>query len=1425
MKTRSRFSRSGFALVLVLITIVLVTAMAAFFLSTVGRERRGVALYASSSETGRLSGMAVSRVMAQISAATREGTASAPVAWASQPGMIRTFEASAQKNIYKLYSWDTDAVKPGAGFDPGAASETPPANWKDQTAAFTDLNQPVNGIYPILDPAALGHVEGFSINATAAAVSGSGLSAPMPVRWLYVLEDGQLVEPTGGGSSVTVGNATAANPIVGRIAFWTDDETSKVNVNTASEGAYWDWPKAATYNEMQFAGNPPVGGEFNRLPGHPAMTSLSAVFPTLSPGNRWADVGAYRTKLQTLLDISPRVRYDNASSRGGTYPIEAENFVYGPTGTLPPIPSLPLTPKAERLFVSPDEMVFSAVNRVRQPALSASDLRSHRFFLTAHSRAPETTLFETPRVSLWPITWAWNSAHTSTQRLTNPGTPDPNTASLDSNEWMRPEERLLAFDATLNRLRNGGGDKYYFQRQNQDSPTHDYANITRNQNLLTYLQGLTNKPLPGWGAALTPKWSASTRDSILVNTFNSIRSLVNQYTLADDGRMLYSFTPVAFTQFKYKNGTIKRPFSERGAFSPIPVNINLGSGDVTALSEFPTLREAALVFFATGRDAPVFVGANATEKNNPFDWTGLINITGAGGYPVGAQTKEMKAVLLLDFSSIEGSSRSNQPVFWIKLSGGSLNAGGQSLSLGNAVAKMDYQARGDLLTFPTYLRPLYKKDADGVVTDSKTFNNGSTDDNNYGLISNGVSLQPSAIEFPFTGNTITIEIYGVKNGDPSIDPTGDPTLRVGTYTVDFSGWSGNLPIPLMPWWNLAEVPAQGGNSDGWCPSPRFDDYANNDNPDVVPNVPPTKWAAMDIAPLYRSSWAHWDPVMGGSGNVMSIWPPTLLFKKPATDKGNFTNNATGNYQPAYARAGQQGAVASDFGQRIKLMNNWGSFTALKSGGSLVPRSDGQSGGFPVITPYDTVISVIPKSAGPGNGDPRLATKFEFEKSSTALTGSMLRLILPLDDYFGGRNNRQYHTLGVGGGTPSATGYIVQTAFTLLGSGLAPDGMAVVGGSSKSGTLGNGSATVGDEDAILTVSARTTASLSACATVGDWTSQPGVLPDGGVFTRTDQDFQALTSNAISSPGFTYQTPYFRLPTGSFKGVDALAARGNFSPNRQIASPITLLGQIPSSTTTGWQTLAFSPNPAAGSSHPGLTSPPDYLFLDFFWMPVAEPYPISEEFSTAGKINLNSQILPFSYIHRDTGLHALLKSTWITAINTSLARNYKSHDFVRQMPNSQTRYPVDPTETIKLFHSQIFDQNLIFRAAAQICSMWLVPQGRTAANVQGFWSTTDQLLTSDTGREAPYDHIYSRATTKSNTYTVHWRVQSLKKSAANNPNQWDDTTDKVQAEARGSTLIERYLDPDATTTPDYATNPNAAPLTQFYKWRVAAENYFP
>ena len=200
-----------------------------------------------------------------------------------------------------------------------------PDDWFEQRGLFTDLNQPVlvpvdaggaappDGAirvganlyfanYPILDPTAQTRdakkrdgIEGFAIDAKRISSAPpnpppagcnptqitdprrSPNPAPMPVRWLYVLRDGRLTVPDSSVRSAfgaeemhwKPGGAyspTRDNPIVGRIAFWADDETCKLNINTASEGAFWDRPTgkgltAGPFNEDTLAGSIPRSEE------------------------------------------------------------------------------------------------------------------------------------------------------------------------------------------------------------------------------------------------------------------------------------------------------------------------------------------------------------------------------------------------------------------------------------------------------------------------------------------------------------------------------------------------------------------------------------------------------------------------------------------------------------------------------------------------------------------------------------------------------------------------------------------------------------------------------------------------------------------------------------------------------------------------------------------------------------------------------------------------------------------------------------------------------------------------------------------------------------------------------------------------------------------------------------------------------------
>ena len=158
---------------------------------------------------------------------------------------------------------------------------------------------------------------------------------------------------------------------------------------------------------------------------------------------------------------------------------------------------------------------------------------------------------------------------------------------------------------------------------------------------------------------------------------------------------------------------------------------------------------------------------------------------------------------------------------------------------------------------------------------------------------------------------------------------------------------------------------------------------------------------------------------------------------------------------------------------------------------------------------------------------------------------------------------------------------------------------------------------------------------------------------------------------------------------------------------------------------------------------------------------------------------------------------------------------------------------------------------FRSASQICELYLIPsmgQGETSTApsspsslkkltatsrknpMDTFWRNNP--ATGDNIRERPYSNIYSRITTRSNTFRVHVRAQVIKKARSTDPAVVDPTKDAVLSEYRGSALLERYIDPNDTNNPipDYGALPDpvnsadARPLDTFYRFRVLETKRF-
>jgi hypothetical protein len=558
------------ALVVVLSCLVFLAALVIAFMSSVRTELRSSKTYSDGVVGDVLSQTAFNLAITQITEATRgyndpgrqRYATPAPdleraLAWASQPGMIRTWDAAGQpRESYRLYSWDT--LRENGAINP-AADAARLQGWAARTAHFTDLNQPlrVGAVehYPILNPSALGVVEGFEV-ASAPGVAAAN-TVPMPVKWLYVLESGRVVAPTGTQDTVAeIPGASETDRVIGRVAFWTDDDCNKLNLNTAAEGSYVDMPRTASnYDRTVLAQNQPLTNEYQRYPGHPATTSLSTVFPY------------FQSRAEELYPLTPR--YMPGGSKGGTV-----NTIASKTGLIPAA-QMPGTGR-NRLYASVDEFVFSPSRANNESlAINKDTLERTKFFLSAASRAPDTNLFNQPRVGIWPLSTS----------------SDPN--------YRNATDELIAFCLTM---RNDLATpyRYYFQRQNRGDATGDLANIQRNRDLLKYLRRLCGSAIPGFGGKFSTKYDASNgsgtdTDQILTEIFDYIRctNLVDPRSDPRHGgtKPFKAFAPVQETGW---NGN--QQFSAIGQVIPIK---DAATG-TRGFGRFPTVSKGVLHVIAQG---------------------------------------------------------------------------------------------------------------------------------------------------------------------------------------------------------------------------------------------------------------------------------------------------------------------------------------------------------------------------------------------------------------------------------------------------------------------------------------------------------------------------------------------------------------------------------------------------------------------------------------------------------------------------------------------------------------------------------------------------------------------------------------------------------------------------------------------------------
>lgn len=183
-------NRRGVALVMVLFFISLITILVVGFLTSMRLERFSADAHLRSVRAQQLAQAGVDIIAARIAQATQTGSF-----WITQPGRI------------------TAATLSSTGFKPADLRTIDLHSGTMQTGDSTDLVADLN--LPNL------------FSSTRNLITPQNVS--LKTRWIYLRQDGTMIMPSG----AALPTYSKSNPIVGRFAFWADDNGGRVDLNTA----------------------------------------------------------------------------------------------------------------------------------------------------------------------------------------------------------------------------------------------------------------------------------------------------------------------------------------------------------------------------------------------------------------------------------------------------------------------------------------------------------------------------------------------------------------------------------------------------------------------------------------------------------------------------------------------------------------------------------------------------------------------------------------------------------------------------------------------------------------------------------------------------------------------------------------------------------------------------------------------------------------------------------------------------------------------------------------------------------------------------------------------------------------------------------------------------------------------------------------
>lgn len=1454
-KSGRRGNRSGIALLTVLTVMALTTIMVVTFLSLATSEHEASSTYSNGIQAQQVAEEAVNIVIAQIRKATtasvdENGSVRAtPLAWASQPGMIRTWDGAKFDKGYKLYSDDKMLVTQKGQLDEDFDDLV--KGWSDKPEQFVDLNEPVirgrKVYYPIVSPSAseipdwpkpIGRdrngVEGFRYNwdgkhsVTDVGVMGKKAAArvaaghvAMPVRWIYQLADGTLgyldnqnkFQATDGS-----GKPEEKNRIVARFAFWADDETSKLNINTAAGGLAWDIPRAGGQLDMDMAKFQPAQHEWQRYPGHPATTHL---IPALAPGV--LDIVNDRDAMEMLFRVVPRIV--GGGSKSGTRiinnhdPKEENGLIADKDPLYPSVDDMIM--KADR---KPNEFPDAGGNPLPEDQLSEY-LERAKFFITATSRAPETNLFNKPRVAIWPIYDA----------------PYNKSPGSDYHQYLTVFDRLIHYCASMGGpMGSSKRSDYIFKRKNADSSTDDYDKIPRNRQLYQYLAKLMDSRIPGYGEKFSSKYPGDEYKQILTEIFDYIRctnlhddslypDFLDSYTANNTNKHLTYTNPM-----RQDNKAI----SHIGHGQVVPIKI----GNTKGFGRFNTISSSSVVLKCCGAAEDVSPPFPPYPGSNSY--RGRYNEAPAGE-PIGTNYPPMPANI-----NPADPMKTNWPD-WLKQLYN--NNGAEFAKVVNPdnwnwqLAFLDTAYRNNVLGNPS---------ANKFNRNALTNSNGVSDPFSARMthLLPGERLVQAALFF---------ELFSPSIGWVELAP--DMKVRVQTSGMDF-GNSGGDPHWLSRdflWRSNRRLITWGERTYG---GGRSHLYTLGASVRTGANVSGERHSYARLSPIDRgfqgaNSWDQYNLVtmpFKMTGPVASMSEGTVTFEISSGDgdpqrdsapQGSGSGELVQTIElkfpsfkaPAPIVEGGVKGYIDELRHRYQPMGLLGALSLTNDPGNPINTIVG-GGTIRPFGLFSRITEPSPSAIRPGDvvrsvslrhGDVRIVAG----RSSISDSDGLFQPHFKYSD----ESVRTAHSLtnAAGGRFP---GYVRDEARLIL-PGFNYGGREPIqmdGAYSKDVQL-----------------------------YGDFDNGAGLMIDGPYINKPDEGntnalggkYDQKIRDQWESMKNYGEFPYFAREWRREAGGPAY-----FSPNRMVSGP-GMFGSLSTGVLSNqpWRTLLFRPNVIGNgySSHPGAgkkqgeKDPPDHVLMDLFWMPVVEPYSISEPLSTAGKINMNYALQPFKHIERTTALRGVLRSEFMMCVPNKWSRDYKTGvgrgrgyhwrdaPYGGQLQGKRLRAVIVEDDTLDQLRDEYFDKGDIFKSPSQICEIYLIGEdvadrvGVVSAKAKiGTYKPTlaqmksgkywrDHALIGDNSKERPYTNIEQRLTTKSNTFKVHYRAQVLKQARRSNGTDyrtWDPEQDTVQAEYRGSSIVERYVDSDDEDIPDYANNSNAPPLDLFYKFRVVNPTRF-